>query len=479
VLGCYGGQLATPNLERLARRGVTFTNATCTTPFCSPSRASLITGLYPHRHGIVYNVMRVDYPSASSPPTEEGITPNDVTTEGLLNAAGYATHQYGKWHLSDPAGGLPYYPDMYGEHREYEREMAEVFHKVRDLPRAQWMNWYGWALPIDCSPSYQKVVNALGNRWEKAVYAENIMKAGRLKFPLEQVFDVRVAERTIERLRSLGPHPFMVTCSFNKPHDPEVLPSPYFESFVPDHSRLPANRDCREARFEKEWSRRIVADLGEAGLRELLGIYRGSIRLVDDQVGRVLDALEMSGRYEDTIVVFTADHGGMAGGHGMYWKATTSFYDEVVRIPLLISFPGRINPGQNPMAASLVDIMPTLLDLVGQPIPEGVQGHSLAPYLLGKRDPATAPPYRFCERVNFLPEHTRQVAPGTPGSFMVRGRGWKYVQYPDGEEFLYHLAEDPGETRNLAKHTSYADQKNVLRGELETWLNRTGMQKAP
>jgi arylsulfatase A-like enzyme len=340
------------------------------------------------------------------------------------------------------------------------------------------MDSYGWALPVEISAAYQGAVNTLGHKWDKELYAEFIVKAGRLKFPLEQVFDVRVAERTIQRLRTLARHPFMVTCSFVRPHPPDVLPSPYYESFVPDHSRLPANLDYREARFERDWSRRIVADLGEAGLRELLRIYYGSIRLIDDQVGRVLDALDRTGRYKDTIVVFTADHGGMAGGHGMFWKSTSSFYDEIVRIPLIISYPRRIKPGQNHMAASLVDIMPTLLDLVGHPIPENVQGHSLAPYLLGERDPASAPPYRFCERVNINPEHTRRIAPGTPGSFMVRGEGWKYIRYPDGEEFLYHLAEDPGETKNLATQPSYYDQKNVLRRELEAWLVKTGYPQA-
>ena len=270
----------------------------------------------------------------------------------------------------------------------------------------------------------------------------------------------------------------MLTCSFQDPHDPNVVPSPYYEAFVPTEIALPANFGRPEARFANDWARRIVADLGEVGLRELLRIYYGSIRLIDDQVGRVLDALERTGRYEDTIVVFTSDHGDMAGGHGMFWKSTTNFYDEIVRIPLIISYPRRIKPGQNHMAASLVDIMPTLLDLAGRPIPENIDGHSLAPYLLRERDPASAPPYRFCERVNPNAELTRRVAPGTPGSFMIRGKGWKYIKYPDGEEFLYHLAEDPGETKNLAAQPSYSDQKNVLRRELEAWLVKTRYPQA-
>ena len=191
-----------------------------------------------------------------------------------------------------------------------------------------------------------------------------------------------------------------------------------------------------------------------------------------------MDALNQTGRADDTIVVFTADHGDMAGGHGMFWKSNSSFYDEIARIPYLISYPKLIKPGRSTIAASLVDIMPTLLDLVGHPNPEGAQGASLAPYLLGKRDPASARAYSFCERVHGNREHTRHVAPGTPTSFMVRGKGWKYATYPDGEEFLYHLASDPGETKNLARDAAYKEQRNTLQRELQAWFKQTDFARS-
>jgi arylsulfatase A-like enzyme len=477
ILSCYGGQVSVPNLERLARRGVVFTNATCTTPFCSPSRASLVTGLYPHRHGIVYNCIPSKFPSSIPTQSGEGITMKDATTERILNTAGYATYHSGIWALS-PDTPLTYYPSMYGNYPEYDREMASVFREVRKLPRANWMEWYTWALPVQISPAYQEATRALGDKWKSVVFAEFVTKAGRLNFQLPQMFDVRVADRTIERIANLGSGPFMFTCSFQCPHDPNVVPSPYYEAFVPDEIALPANFGLSEARFANEWSRQMVADLGEVGLRELLRIYCGSIKLVDDQVGRVLNALDRTGQTEDTIVVFTSDHGDMAGGHGMFWKSTSSFYDEIVRVPLIISYPRQIKPGLNGMAASLVDMMPTLLDLVGLPIPQGVQGQSLAPYLLGKRDPAQARPYSFCERVHPNPQQTRRVAPGVPSSFMIRGQGWKYIRYPDGEEFLYDLAKDPGETNNVNAHPSYLDQKSILGHELEVWLEKTGYPQA-
>ncbi len=136
VLGIHGGPVETPHIERIARTGVVFRGATCTTPFCSPSRASILTGLYPHAHGIVYNVSGKDYPAAGGPATE-GIRQTDVTTEGILSEAGYATHQYGKWHLSGDE--LPYLPDQYGEHKEYAGEMGETVRKVSQRPPAEWL----------------------------------------------------------------------------------------------------------------------------------------------------------------------------------------------------------------------------------------------------------------------------------------------------------------------------------------------------
>ena len=489
ALRCYGGPIPTPNLERLARRGVTFTEATCTTSFCSPSRASLITGRYPHSHGIVYNVNKIDYPAivaaGGSPPTEQGITAADTTTEKILNGAGYATHQYGKWHLSD-TGGLPYYPDPYGEHLAYQRDMKAVFERVRELPRDQWMDWYDWALPVTTTPAYAKADSIRRERWQEAkqpgFVIEFISKTGRLNLQVDQVFDYRVAEQTIRRIKAVGRNPFMITCSLNWPHDPNVVPSPYYDSFDPNRIKLPANfASPPEARFAQEISRRIVTDAGdqgEAALRELLRIYAGCVRLVDDQIGRVLDALNQTGRADDTLIVFAADHGDMAGGHGMFWKSTSSFYDEIARIPFLISYPKYIKPGRSQLAVSLVDIMPTLLDFAGQPVPQGAQGQSLAPYLLGQRDPASARAYSFCERVHANPEHRRQVAAGTPSSFMVRGQGWKYVTYPDGEEFFYHLAQDPGETQNLATQAAYQERKDLLRQELDAWLKQTAYPKS-
>ncbi|KPK37980.1 MAG: hypothetical protein AMJ65_13505, partial [Phycisphaerae bacterium SG8_4] len=330
ALSCYGGPVPTPNIDRIADNGVRFNQATCTTPYCSPTRASIITGMYPHAHGIVLN----------AGPRQRGIDAEDVTTERLLKQTGYETHHYGKWHLE--GDDLPYYTDMFRSGVEYKRKTDPFFDQVRGTDRATWMDWYAWALPVEISPAYRRQVEAIGDRWKNKVYADFITKMGRLKMPVEECFDVQVADLTCDRLKALksSDNPFMITCSFIWPHDPNVVPSPYYEAFDPEQLDLPVNRHVREELFEKDWGREIIAALGEPGMREFLRVYYGMVKLIDDQVGRILETLNETGKADDTVVLFTADHGDMMGGHGMVWKSTRAFYEEIVRVPLLISYPG-------------------------------------------------------------------------------------------------------------------------------------------
>lgn len=163
----------------------------------------------------------------------------------------------------------------------------------------------------------------------------------------------------------------------------------------------------------------------------------------------------------------------MAGGHGMVWKATTAFYDEIVRVPLLIRYPPLFKPQRCGLAADLTDIMPTLLELTGQAIPREAQGQSFVPFLTGCKDPSQARRYSFCERVQENREHTRRIGADARGSFLVRGQGWKYIRLDDGAEYLYHLAVDPGETVNLAGDPEWQPRKQELIDALDAWLRRT------
>ena len=143
-------------------------------------------------------------------------------------------------------------------------------------------------------------------------------------------------------------------------------------------------------------------------------------------------------------------------------------------MPLLIRYPGLFKPQVSDLAADSTDLMPTLLDLAGRRIPEQVQGQSLVGFLSGRRDVSEARQYTFSERVRGNPRGRRKVLPGTKGAFMVRGKGWKLVRYENGDEYMYHLREDPGERRNLAGDPRHRRRRDELASVMDGWLRRTG-----
>ena len=471
ALGCYGGPVATPNIDKLASEGLIFNNAVCPYPVCSPSRASIYLGKYPHEHGIAHNVMKVDYPEIPSPETEEGITDSDTTLIKLLYEQGYDTHHYGKWHLTEKP--VSYLPDHFHEHHQYSAEMMRIFNSVSQLPREQWMWWYGWALPVTVDPSYTEALASASEEFLNGYYSEFVTKIGRLDLPVETNFDVRVADKTVEAINNTGKEPFLIVGSFNYPHDPNVVPSPYYDMYDPDKIKLPDNYNSRDPFFDQDWGRVVVKNIGKNGVKEFLRIYYASVHLIDDQVGRILEALENSGKKDNTIVVFTADHGDMTANQGMIWKSTRAFYNDVMKVPLIISYPSKIKPDGTDVPINLSDLAPTLLSLTNQEIPPSMSGIDYSEFLLDPENVNPPQEYVLCERIQSNQEHTRDRKNAGPGSFAIMSASWKYIRYPDDHEFLYHLSEDPEEMNNLAFDDKYADQLKELRRALENKLLET------
>jgi len=156
-----------------------------------------------------------------------------------------------------------------------------------------------------------------------------------------------------------------------------------------------------------------------------------------------------------------------------------AFYDELMRVPLVIRYPRRVAPRRSELPCSLVDLMPTLLALTGQPIPKHAQGTDLSPWLLGQQTPGKAPQFSFGDITHGHPEYRRAVEPGRRGAFMVRGQGYKYARYANGVEWLFDLARDPLEMTNLASDPAYADQRQVLSHRLDQWLEETHFPGVP
>lgn len=434
--------IQTPNLDRLAREGALFENATCVTPYCSPSRASILTGLYPHRHGILLNVT----PGRN----EQRPLPFDAfpNTEMLLHSRGYATRHRGKWHLGDK-GDFPCYeswgyaskaPSDYGRLLE-ERLPAAPFAADKDPGR-----YLG--RPVVKIPAIRDAWRLFNDGTNNVGYIATI---GRTVVPPDLLPESQITRQALDLLEAHAKVPFAITVSWSPPHDLWVIPEPYYSMVDRATVALPGSTDL-PAWDRKGASRRLGELAGTDGIREYAAIYHGMVKYIDDQLGLLLRRLDNLDLAENTLVVFTSDHGDMVGAHGCIGKSITSFYDDLVRIPLLLRLPGRIRPGtvvKQPV--SQVDVMPTLLDYLGLPVPPSLHGRSLRPLLEGQTIPWRD--YAFCQRGDRLR--------------MLRTSRYKYTfALRPPVLALYDLQADPHEDRNLAAEPAHADTVRTLHARL-------------
>ena len=429
----------TPNLNRMAREGVRFENAVCVTPFCSPTRASLLTGLYPHKHGITYNV-DYDGDQLSKGP---GFDPGMASTEQILFENGYTCRHFGKWHLGDRST-LPPYADepSEGTYSEGPRKNGAV-------------RGPGGA-PVHMIDAVQKA-NA---NWEGPLPANT--KIGRIDTPPAQIKESKYTDLAIRELDKLAGKPFFLTVSLSAPHAPFQVSEPYYSMHERAAIALPANRNSIEPVDRKSVAWRFGQSLGEDGMREYMAVYYGLIAMVDWNIGRLLDAVHGHGLDRDTLVIFTSDHGDMCGGHGAFDKAISSMYEEITRIPLIMRMPATIPAGGVVKTQSgTCDVHPTILDYLSLKPRGPVHGMNLRPYIQGKAD-SDRP--IFCERERGEKNFQR----------MIRTLEWKYVYNSSGESQLYNLMRDPGETKNLIADASARPARDKLHRQLGAWMRDTG-----
>ncbi len=451
ALGCAGNDgIETPNIDRLASQGVRFENALCPTPFCSPTRASLMTGLFPHQHGIINNV-RNDAP---------GLNPDLPTTEEALSNAGYMARQFGKWHLGEKTRVPAYAQDPERNYRQYFRSIAREMPAPPDGPVSR----VGRPIfPIDAVRTANANFDGNGpsNTW-----------IGRTDVPVEHTEEAWIADRAIETLAELGGRPFFMTVSFPAPHALWVINEPYYGLHERQRISLPANRSSvRDVdRTTPAW--RFGQLLGEEGMREYLGVYYGMVSMMDANFGRILAELERLGETDNTLVVFTADHGDMQGGHGMYDKTSYSMYEETTRVPLLLRYPARIPAGKTIKThAGTCDISPTILDYLGVGVAETLAGQSLRAYIDDSED---------MDRPMFAERDRSAWGSEGPPHFqrLIRTQEWKYVYHSRGDSQLYDLAKDAGETRNLIDDRAARSARRKLHGDLVRWMGDTNDPRA-
>lgn len=451
ALGCSGNRtIRTPSIDRLASEGVRFETALCPTPFCSPTRASLMTGQFPHQHGIIRNQ------NARSP----GLAPDFPTTEQALFDAGYAAHQFGKWHLGPKTRVSAYASEPEESYRQHFRSLAATMPPAPATPRSR------VGRPIHAVGA----VRAANAKYGTPEPANSWI--GRTDVPVEHTEEAWIADRAIKALAALDGRPFFMTVSFPAPHGPWVINEPYYSMYERGAMPLPSNRSHVEGADRRSVARRFGQLLGDEGLREYLAVYYGMVSMMDANLGRILDELDRLGRADDTLVVFTSDHGDMQAGHGMYGKSTFSMYEETTRVPLLLRFPGKIPRGRTVQTpAGTCDISPTILDYLGLGGPRSPGENSLRSYIEGRED---------LERPVFAERDRSHWDSQVPPNFQraVRSQGWKYAYHSRGDPQLFDLGKDPGETRNLIHEAAARGAKLRLHAILAQWMKQTNDPRA-
>jgi arylsulfatase A-like enzyme len=341
------------------------------------------------------------------------------------------------------------------------------------------MEWYGWKIPVVRNQDYSESLANIPERWMSNQSKELFTKFGRLDLSPEDTFDYRIASKCADAILT-AKEPFMLTCSFNMPHDPNVAPSPYYKNVDMSHIKADASLYC-DAAYLGDLSKDIPAHAGDAFLTEFLRVYHAGLKLVDDQIGRLFEALEQRGITGSTVVIFTADHGDMAGGHGMFWKSTRAFYEEVARVPLIISAPGHNKNARYSKPVESVDIMPTILGLCGVKTPENTDGANLAPALSGGESGKNT---ALCERLGFGPGNIRYRHTNDRNyNFMLRAGKFKYIIHhtdnsgnPEDARLLFDLENDPKEYENLCNRPGFEAKTAEMHSLLQKRLSESGYE---
>ena len=434
-VGCYGNPaVETPRLDGLASQGLRFDRAYVANPICMPNRMSLFTGCYPRNHGMWTNGL--------SGTSELPMLSN------LLGEAGYATASIGKLHFMPFGGG-----DTGWESAARWQRLGDDF---------DWNGPYGGFGHVELAIGHTQAVAHYG-RWfrQRGGTQGMLQRAGNESRPIpEELHDSTwIGERSAAYIREHAHEPFFLFASFPDPHHPfdppASLAAKYAARPVPDPVGGPEDLETRPPHYAQHfrggWHRSgPVAEEHPDGPRpEVVRSRRSNtaamIELIDRGVGVILDTIEECGLTDETIVVFTSDHGELLGDHGLWYKGPF-FYEGLLGVPLIVRVPG-CRTGTSDSLVSTVDLAPTLLDALSVPIPEHMDGRSIEPHL---RD-AGAPTRDRC-----LVEYRNGYGAADCAAMALITSKLKYVRYQNGARELTDLVADPEERRNIATDLSAA-----------------------
>ncbi len=472
----FGGNevVRTPNLDGLAARGTVFDRAYVANPVCMPNRSSILTGRLPSAHGVVFNDRSLEWGSN--------------TFVRRLSAAGYRTQHIGKAHIQIHAAHM--FADGEGSPVGWDSDRPnwdglESFARYVNGDPGPVENFYGfdeaefclghgsavgghhlpWAIERGFDPAA-----AGGGPDSPALFrSEHWWQVSKPAYDEQFHSTEFVTSRSVEFIESAGDDqtPWFLFASYPDPHHPFTPPGDWFDRHNPADMELPESFHDPVDQLP-DFLRDMSADagargpmrIGAAALKDAMAAQYGSIEMIDEGIGRMLAALEASGQLDETIIVFTADHGDMFGDHGFMLKGGFSF-EGTTRVPLVISRPGATGARTSSLASSL-DIGSTILDLVGAESYDGVQGVSLVPLLEGTqaevRDHVLieedVPDYGLWS--NAVPEHSRTLVTGNA----------RMTRYSTGEGELYDLSADRGERTNLFDKSDGRDLRHELTDQL-------------
>ena len=458
AISAYDGRLnRTPNIDRIGREGVRFDNCLVTNSICAPSRAVIQTGKYSHKNGLLDNRQTFDGAQQTMPK--------------LLRAAGYKTALFGKWHLkSDPTGfdtwevlpgqGNYYNPDFLtpGGRKRREGYVSEI---IADLSQ-QWLEQQKGS---DAPWLLMSQHKAPHRNWLPS--PSHLTTYEGVKFPEpDNLFDdyehraspAHKQEMEIDRHMALGGDLKVV------PRDEAEAKSFRWQQFLQEYNRMsPAQKKMWDAVYKRrtEEYRRLNLtgkDLVRWKYQQYMQDYLGCIASVDDAVGRLLGWLDANGLADNTIVVYTSDQGFYLGEHG--WFDKRWIYEESIRTPLLMRWPGVTKPGSVAKAmVSNVDFAETFLDAAGVPIPKDMQGRSLKLVAAGQ----TPKDWRETFYYHYYEKGVHNVAPHDG----VRTGRYTLAHYYETDEWeLFDRQKDPREMRSVYADPAYAGTVKTLKAEL-------------
>lgn len=422
VLGCYGDRVCrTPNIDQLAREGVVFERAYCQGVWCAPSRTSFMFSRY----------------------RGEGT----VNLGQYFRENGWYSARVGKiYHMRVPGDIIDG-----TDGKDVPSSWTEKFNSQGNEAHTP-----GHYACLNLNIFTTKLEGRQSTRMPHRMFVTVRSQGDGSDQP-----DYKSASKAIELLQKHRDRKFFLAVGLVRPHYPMVAPQQFFDPYPWQKIKLPKVvpddlEDIPQAGLAGTRNDRNPIGMYPDNQKRMWTGYYASVAFMDAQVGKILRELERLGLRDSTAIVFCSDHGYHLGEHGFWQKS--NLHEEVTRVPLILSVPG-MKPGRTKSLVELVDIFPTLADLAGSGLPEGVQGKSLVPVL------------------NDNSATVRQGALSLNRGYSLRTSDWSYMRYSNGSTELYNMQTDPGQFTNLANVADYSDQKERLNRALNERLKQAGLER--